>query len=76
MKKSKIDYEKFLDMDKHQLFLDELYNGLAAAQLAITMLEKIKYKGLSARKSIKWTRRFIKERTHDINVEEMWRGND
>ena len=73
MKKNKIDYEKFLDMDKHQNFLNELYKGRDSAIKALRYLQEIPYQGYIVRRTIKKCKKYIRNINHDIRIEENWR---
>jgi len=49
----KVDYGKFLNMDRHQDFLDQLYRGKGLAAAALDQLEDIPFKGFRVRRAIK-----------------------
>ena len=69
----KVDYGKFLNMDRHQDFLDQLYRGKGLAAAALDQLEDIPFKGFRVRRAIKQLKKYIDDITHDIRIEEKWR---
>jgi hypothetical protein len=76
MGRKKIDTSIFLDMDKHQDFLNNLRECKNSAVKIIMFMEAIPYKGLFVRRQIKKWNKYKNNMAHDIAIEERWRVND